>query len=58
MPFVIASLLCAVYGMCIGHVKQGLLIVAGLAVITGFSYWAMFSPVVQPLEEMQRQMFR
>ena len=57
MPFVIAPLLCAVYGMCIGHVNQGLLIVAGLALILGFSYWLMFQPVVQPsAADIQRQM--
>lgn len=58
LPFMIASLLCAVYGMCIGHVKQGILIVAGVALISVVSYWVTFSPIVHPLEEMQRQMFR
>ena len=64
--FTVTPLLCAVYGMCIGHVKHGLLIVAGLAVITGFSYRVMLSPMVQPsadtmrrqMEEMQRLMGR
>jgi hypothetical protein len=66
MPFVVAPLLCAVYGMCIGHVNQGLLIVAGLALILGLSYWLMFKPLVQPsgadiqrqMEEAQKQMQR
>ena len=66
MPFVAAPLLCAVYGMCIGHVRQGVLILAALAFILGGSYWLMFRPVVQPssadiqrqMEEMQKQMQR
>lgn len=46
-PFMIAPLLCGVYGMCVGNVKHGLLVVAGLALIIGLSYWVMLSPVVQ-----------
>ncbi len=57
MPFVAAPLLCAVYGMCIGHVRHGLLLVAGLALILGLSYWLMFQPLVQPSgADIQRQM--
>ena len=54
MPFVIAPLLCAVYGMCLGHVRQGVLIVAALALILGGSYWLMFWPIVEPFAEMQK----
>lgn len=62
VPFMVAPLLCAVYGMCVGHVRHGLLVLAGLALIFGFSYWVMFSSVMpgsgasqRRIEEMQRQ---
>jgi predicted RNA-binding Zn-ribbon protein involved in translation (DUF1610 family) len=49
MPFVIAPILCGVYGMCIGHVKHGLLLVSGVALILGLSYWLTFSPFIHPM---------
>src|SRR5580692_480489 len=33
VPFLFAPLLCAVYGMCVGHVKAGLLVLVGLSLI-------------------------
>jgi hypothetical protein len=63
VPFMFAPLLCAVYAMCIGHVRSGFSILVGLALIIGISYWVIFSPIVQPspdalrrqAEEMQQQ---
>ena len=61
LPFACAALLCPIYGMCISHVRQGLLILAGLGLFFGLSYWVMYSSVMPPsfgqrqVEEMQRQ---
>jgi DNA-directed RNA polymerase subunit RPC12/RpoP len=52
-----AAFLCAVYGMCVGYVKHGLLILGCLALITGLSYWIMVSIMVGPIgTATQRQM--
>ncbi len=55
-PFLIAPLLCAVYAMCVGHVRHGLLVVAGLSLIIAMSYWAGISMVMLELADAQRQM--
>jgi DNA-directed RNA polymerase subunit RPC12/RpoP len=57
-----AAFLCAVYGMCHGHVRHGLLVLAGLSLIVGVSSWvgpsiAMAAGMHQA-EEMQQQMFK
>jgi hypothetical protein len=62
-PFMFAPMLCAVYAMCIGHVRSGFSILVGLALTIGISYWVIFSPIGQPgpgalrrqAEEMQQQ---
>ncbi len=53
-PFLIAPLLCAVYGMCVGHVRHGLLVLGGLTLIIGLSCWFMFSPVLQLMKPFMR----
>lgn len=58
MPFVIAPLLCAVYGMCAGQVRDGLLVLVGLALIIGLSCWLMFSALVPPNGEGMQQMLK
>jgi phage FluMu protein Com len=62
MPFVFAPLLCAVYGMCVGHIKHGLLLLGGLALILGISCWLMFSPLLLPsgggMQQLMRQFMR
>jgi len=55
-PFLIAPLLCAVYGMCAGHVRHGLLVLAGLSLIIGMSYWAEISMMTLVGADAQRQM--
>jgi len=61
-PFVLAPLLCAVYGMCVGHVRDGLLLLAGLALIIGLSCWFIFSPFVQMggggMQQLMKQFLR
>ena len=42
-PFLTAAPLCAIYGMCVGHVKQGLLLLAAMSLGIGISYWAVLS---------------
>lgn len=53
-PFLVAALLCAVYGMCIGQVNQGLLLVAGLSLVLGLFYWISFRTIPSPTD-IQRQ---
>ena len=53
-PFLVAALLCAVYGMCIGQVNQGLLLVAGLSLILGLFFWVYFRAIPSPTD-VQRQ---
>lgn len=57
-PFVFAPLLCAVYGMCVGHVREGLLVLGGLALIIGISCWLMFSPLLSPSSEGIQQLMK
>lgn len=55
--FAAAAFLCAVYGMCVGHVRHGLLVLAGLALIAGLSSWIMVSTITWPVgADSQRQM--
>jgi hypothetical protein len=48
-PFITAAPLCAIYGMCVGHVKHGLLLLAAMGLMMGLSYWmvvhAMFGQI-------------
>jgi len=58
-PFLVAALLCAVYGMCIGQVNQGVLLVAGLALVLGLFFWILFSWIPSPTDMrhlMEQQM--
>jgi hypothetical protein len=57
-PFFVAPLLCAVYGMCVGHVRHGLLVLGGLALIIGLSYWLIFSALVAPGGEGMQQLMK
>jgi len=57
-PFLIAPLLCAVYGMCIGHVREGLLVLVGLGLIIGISCWLMFSLLLSPSPEGMQQLMK
>jgi hypothetical protein len=38
-PFMTAAPLCAIYGMCVGHVKHGLLLLGAMSLMIGLSYW-------------------
>jgi hypothetical protein len=57
-----AAFLCGVYGMCIGHVRHGLLILTGLSLIVGLTCWVAYfvGPRVgmRQAEEMMQQMFK
>jgi predicted RNA-binding Zn-ribbon protein involved in translation (DUF1610 family) len=57
-PFLIAPLLCAVYGMCAGHVREGLLVLAGLSLIIGLSCWLMYSAFSPPSGEGMQQLLK
>jgi hypothetical protein len=62
----IAALLCAVYGMCHGNTKQGLLLLGGLAIILGLSLGIQFgailaahtsqTPQLDDLQQLQKQL--
>jgi len=54
--FGLAAFLCAVYGMCIGHVRHGLLVLAGLALIVSMSCWIAVSIAEGMTGASQRQM--
>jgi len=61
MPFIVAPLLCAIYGMCVGHVRHGLLVLAGLSLIIALSCLVAPAVIVGPTqaqiqEIMQQQM--
>jgi DNA-directed RNA polymerase subunit RPC12/RpoP len=58
MPCIVfgsAAFWCAVYGMCIGHVRHGLLVLAGLALILSLSWWVADSMATAMTVEAQRQ---
>jgi hypothetical protein len=57
-PFFIAPLLCAAYGMCVGHVRHGLLVLGGLSLIIGLSCWLIFSALVPPSGEGVQQLMK
>ncbi len=54
--FAAAAFLCAVYGMCLGHVRHGLLVLAGLALIASLSSWLAVSTAMAIGGDTQRQM--
>jgi uncharacterized membrane protein YccC len=58
-PLGVAVLLCGVYGICNGHIKHGVLLVACLSLITGMSYWALPRVAMQgaanAMSDAQRQ---
>ena len=56
IPFFVAALLCAVYGMCIGQVNQGLLLVAGLSLVLGLFFWILFRTILPSPTGIQRQL--
>jgi phage FluMu protein Com len=58
LPFFFAPFFCAVYGMCMGHVRDGLLVLVGLSVIIGFSYWVMVSALVQSYGAGMQQLLK
>jgi len=51
-----AAFLCAVYAMCVGLVRQGLLVLAGLALIVSMSCWIAVSMATLVGADAQRQM--
>jgi hypothetical protein len=51
-----AAFLCAVYGMCAGHVRHGLLVLAGLALIASTSWWIAVSTAMLVGADAQRQL--
>lgn len=60
MPFITAQVLCATYGICQGHVKHGLLMLSGLAVVIGLAYWILMASMLNAVQDsnaaLQRQM--
>ena len=62
-PFMMAAPLCAIYGMCVGHVKHGLLLLAAMSLMIGLFYWVTFGAsqaaamrgLQQMLEQQRRQ---
>jgi hypothetical protein len=40
VPFATAAFLCAVYGICVGHVRHGALLIAGISLISVFGFFA------------------
>ena len=57
-PFVFAPLLCAVYGMCAGHVRDGLSVLGGLALILAISCWLIFAPLLSPNGQGMQQILK
>ncbi|HVM61553.1 MAG TPA: hypothetical protein VMV72_11885 [Verrucomicrobiae bacterium] len=53
--FGVAAFLCAVYAMCIGHVKHGLLVLAGLALIAALSWWLVITMAGAIVQQMMEQ---
>jgi DNA-directed RNA polymerase subunit RPC12/RpoP len=53
--FAAAAFLCAVYGMCVGHVRHGLLVLAGLALIVSLSGWIEPSAIMGSLDAGTQQ---
>jgi TM2 domain-containing membrane protein YozV/DNA-directed RNA polymerase subunit RPC12/RpoP len=61
VPFIAAPLLCAVYGMCNGHVRHGLLVLAGLSLIIGLTMWALPSTMLRSAfqnAQQEQEMFQ
>ena len=61
IPFMVAAPSCAIYGMCVGHVKYGLLLLAAMSLLIGLFCWmgerAAFRGVQEQMEQ-QLQQFR
>jgi hypothetical protein len=59
-PFEAATLVCAIYGLCIGQIKHGLMLLSVMAFILGLSYWVTLGrnqrAALQSLQQMQHQM--
>jgi hypothetical protein len=58
-PFALAQVLCAIYGTCKGHVRQGMLLLGAFSLVIGLSYWIMWNSISSAIETttggMQRQ---
>ncbi|HUJ09260.1 MAG TPA: hypothetical protein VL171_04480 [Verrucomicrobiae bacterium] len=57
-PFAAAAPLCAIYGMCVGHVKHGLLLLGAMGFLMGLSYWAVVRESMNAAASIQQQMFQ
>ena len=55
-PFVPVQILCATYGICKGHVKDGLLLIGGLSVLIGLFILITFHSLAKANGDAQRQM--
>jgi len=60
VPFVPVQILCATYGICKGHVKDGLLLIGGISVLIGLFAWIVFASLpgaaIRTNADTQRQM--
>ena len=55
MPFLGAAPWCAIYGMCAGQVKHGLLLLAGMSLALGLFYWAFLNSMPSLIRDMEQQ---
>ncbi len=62
IPVISAQFLCAVYGICVGQVKFGLMLIGALSLATGLFYWFVLKSTPQAIDrqmqEMQKQIQR
>jgi hypothetical protein len=54
-PFMTAAPLCAIYGMCVGHVKHGLMLLVAMSLMLGLSHWMVFRESMAMIQGSQRQ---
>lgn len=54
-PFLGAAFWCATYGMCVGYVKHGLLLLAAMSLAIGIFYGAFLNSMPSSVRDMQRQ---
>ncbi|HUJ08713.1 MAG TPA: hypothetical protein VL171_01685 [Verrucomicrobiae bacterium] len=54
-PFITAAPLCAIYGMCVGHVRHGLLLLGAMSLMIGLSHWVFFRESMAMLGASQQQ---
>jgi len=55
-PFLTAAPLCAIYGMCVGRVKHGMMLLIAMSLMLGLPHWIVFKQSMAMVEDSQRQM--